>query len=93
MPRYFVYHQVKRVFNTQDAWVEDLKSLRARSTGQAAGPRWLRSWFAAAESEMICEWEAPDPSSIPGCFTPEELEMAPIVRVQEVAYFDAAWLE
>jgi hypothetical protein len=93
MPRYLVFHRIHKVFDTQDAWVEDFKELRRRATGEGGGARWFRSWYAGPESELICEWEAPSPAEIPSCFTREELQMAPIVRVLEVAFVDASWLE
>jgi len=92
MPRYLVFHKAHKVFDTQDSWVEDWKGLRDRATGEGGGPQWMRSWFAPSDSELICQWEAPDASGIPRCFTQEELQMAPIVRVQEVAFLDASWL-
>jgi len=90
MTRYLLTHQVKRMYPSQDDLVNDWKGLRRRGTTET---RWQRSLYSAATKRLYCEWEAPSPEAIRACFLPEELEMAPIERVEEVVFLDPAWLD
>lgn len=90
MPRFLVIHDIVAMFKDQDDWIRDWSGMRKRAQGAAL---WLTSWYSAASNRMFCEWEAPTKDAIEGCFTPDELRMAPIVTVEEVVRVDPAWLD
>jgi len=90
MGKFLLTHYVKRIYASQEDLVEDWRSLRRRCTDDTC---WLRSLYAAGAERLYCEWEAPSADAIRACFLPEELEMAPIERVEEVVFIDPAWLD
>lgn len=90
MSRFLVTHNVKRIYETQDALIEDWRGLRRRANDD---PRWLRSLYAAPGRRLYCEWEAESVEAIRACFEPAELEMAPILEVEEVVLLDPTWLD
>jgi len=90
MTKYLLTHHVKHIYESQDDLVEDWRGLRRRCTAET---RWLSSLYAAASQRLYCEWEAGSPEAIRACFLPEELEMAPIERLDEVVFLDPAWLD
>jgi hypothetical protein len=91
MPRFLVTHEVRRVYESQEAWVGDWEGLKRRSLA-AIGVTWLSSWYSAEGQRLYCEWEGPDAQAIRACFGDETLDMAPITRIDEVVAFDPAWL-
>lgn len=94
MPRYMVTHKVKRVFETQEEWLQDWAGIRQRTKGAGEeDARWLGTWYSAPAKTMYCEWEAPSAGAIRKCFTSRELEMAPIEKIEEIVYIDPAWLD
>jgi hypothetical protein len=94
MPRYFLIHNVVRMPESQDWWVEDWKGLRKRTKERGEEKAaWLNSWYSAKDNVVICEWEAIDRDAILACFSPEELEMAPIRDAYEVAHMNPQWLD
>ena len=92
MPRFLVTHEVRRVYESQDAWVADWEGLKRKSLAAEGGVIWMSSWYSAQGQRLYCEWEAPDGQAIRACFSEETLEMAPITRIDEVVSFDPAWL-
>lgn len=90
MPRFLVIHRIRRIYESQDALIEDWRGLRQRSLGDA---RWLRSLYCASTQKLYCEWEAEGPEAIRACLAPKELEMAPIEGIEEAAFLDPAWLD
>ncbi|MEW6567551.1 MAG: hypothetical protein AB1449_05175 [Chloroflexota bacterium] len=54
--------------------------------------RWLGTWYSASANIMYYDWEAPNAEAIRKCFTLQELEMAPIMEIEEVAYVNPEWL-
>jgi len=90
MARYLLTHHVKRIYPSQEDLVNDWKGLRGRNTGET---RWLSSLYAAASQRLYCDWEAPSADAIRACFLPQELEMAPIEKIEEVVFLDPAWLD
>ncbi len=93
MPRYIVTHKVKRLFESQEDWLRDWSAMRQRTKGTGEeDARWLASWYSAPSKVMYCEWEAPNAEAIRKCFTSKELDMAPIERIDEVAYINPEWL-
>ncbi len=93
MPRYMVTHKARRVYETQDEWLRDWAGLRQRTKGGGEEDcRWLASWYSAPSEVMFCEWEAPNAEAIRKCCTPQELEMAPIEKMDEVADISPEWL-
>ncbi len=90
MARYLLTHHVKVNYMSQDDLIDDWGGLRRRCTAET---QWRRSLYAAASERLYCEWEAPSPEAIRACFLPEELEMAPIERLEEVVFLDPAWLD
>jgi len=90
MARYLLTHHVKRIYPTQDDLINDWKGLRRRCPPDT---QWRSSLYAAATERFYCEWEAPSPEAIRACFLPEELEMVPIEKIEEVVFVDPAWLD
>ncbi len=90
MTRYLLTHQVRRMYPSQDELVNDWRGLRRRCTPDT---RWQSSLYSAATRRLYCEWEAQSPEAIRACFLTEELEMAPIERLEEVVFLDPAWLD
>ncbi len=93
MPRFLVTHSVVKLYETQEQWVQDWGSLRKRSLQSRGNSQWLSSWYAAHSNKLFCEWEAADEAAIRASFTADELAMAPIVSVDEVAHVDPTWLD
>lgn len=91
MPRFLVVHSVNRLYETQEQWVQDWGEMRKRTVKGKA--RWLSSWYAAHSNRLFCEWEADSEASIRTSFLARDLEMAPIISVDEVAHVDPAWLD
>lgn len=92
MPQYLVVHQITRYPESQDAWVEDWKGLRQRSQ-ENPDCTWLTSFVDSEERLLYCQWDAVNEECIRACFTPDELEMAPILRFQEIVIMDPTWLD
>jgi hypothetical protein len=92
MPNFLVVHHIKRYPESQDEWVDDWQGLRQRSK-QNTDCTWLSSFVDSEESLLYCQWEAENEDCIKACFTPEELEMAPILQFREIVIFDPAWLD
>jgi hypothetical protein len=90
MTRYLVTHTVKEIYESQERLIEGWRGLRQRCGPTA---QWLRSLYAPAAGRLFCEWEADSPESVRACFRSEELEMAPIERIDEVAFLDPVWLD
>ena len=93
MKRYLAIHNVRKVFQTQDEWVEDWRGLRQRTRQTPGCAVWLTSFYAAVDSKLYCEWEAEREEDIRRCFTPRELEMAPFESIQEIVRLDPTWLD
>jgi hypothetical protein len=92
MPHYLIVHHVTSFPGSQEEWVEMWRELRNDSQ-QVEGVTWLQSFFDPEEAELFCEWEADDFESIEGCFTDDQLEIAPIKAVREIVLFDPRWLD
>lgn len=92
MPQYLVVHNISRYPESQDEWVDDWRGLRRRSQ-ETPGCTWLSSFVDSEERLLYCKWEAENKECIKACFTPEELEMAPILQFREIVIFDPAWLD
>ncbi len=90
MARYFFVHRLQVGGMTQDQWIEDWKSLKARLPEEV---HWLHSWIAPNADTLYCEWEAPDPKSVLTCFTEQEMALAPVREVIEVVPLEPEWLD
>jgi hypothetical protein len=93
MSRYLAVHRVARIFPSQDTWLKDWAALRRRARDRPGAPQWLLSFYAAEPGKLYCEWEAASKDDIVGCFTEEEIKMAPFESVEEVVRIDPAWLD
>jgi hypothetical protein len=93
MGRYLAVHRVKKIFTTQEAWLNDWGGLVRRAQDKAGSPQWLMSFYSPQAGKLYCEWEAASKDDIVGCFTEEEIEMAPFESVEEVVRIDPAWLK
>ncbi len=91
MARFIVVHTVNKLYETQEQWVQDWGAMRKRTVKGKA--QWLSSWYASLSSKLFCEWEADAEASIRASFLAEDLDMAPIVSVDEVAHVDPSWLD
>jgi hypothetical protein len=93
MRRYLVTHTVVSEPGTQEDWLQDWLGLRQRSRRAEGCPVWLMSFYAAQPRKLYCEWEAERAEDIRSCFTDKELNMAPIVAVEEIVRLDPTWLD
>lgn len=93
MARFMVVHTVNKLYETQEQWVQDWGAMRKRTVKGKGKAEWLSSWYAALSNKLFCEWEADVEASIRASFLAKDLDMAPIVSVDEVAHVDPTWLD
>ena len=92
MPQYLVIHNISRYPESQDEWVDDWRGLRRRSQ-ETPECTWLSSFVDSEDRLLYCQWEAANEDSIKACFTPPELEMAPILKFREIVILEPTWLD
>jgi hypothetical protein len=90
MAYYLLVHSVSEYPGTQDEWVKSWSAVHQRASEST---RWIHSFFDAEAGKLYCEWEAENPEDILKCISDDQLRMAPIEAIREIAIIDPEWLK